>query len=175
MDLDLHSDPVAREELFVKYLTRRIDSSLADSLELHYLQCDECFMELYTAEALRNALERSELVSRRKGDVLVLGFAEPAYLTRQSPASRQLLEGILQCNDSKVLIDLSRVSRIDSAGLGMLMQCYAHALRNRGMLKFMRPNESVRKLFELTGLGTVLETFDEEYRAIDSFANLERN
>jgi anti-sigma B factor antagonist len=175
MDIDFHSDPLAREELFVSYLTRRIDPTVAESLEVHYLECDECFVELFASEALRNALERSGLVFRREGDVLVMGFATPAYLTRESTASRELLEGILEHNDSKVLIDLSRVSRIDSAGLGLLMNCYSHALRNRGMLKVLKPSESVRKLLQLTRLTTVLETFDEEYRAIESFANQERN
>jgi anti-anti-sigma factor len=171
MDIDFHSDPLAREELFVKYLTRRLDSNVAETLEAHYLQCDECFIELYSAEALRNALERSGLVSRWKGDVLVFGFATPAYLTRQSTAARELLEGVLQLKDSKVLIDLSRVSRIDSAGLGLLMNCYSHALRNRGMLKVLKPSEDVRKLLQLTRLDTVLEMFDEEFPAIESFSN----
>src|SRR5262249_32360533 len=113
MEIDFHSDPLAREELFIKYLTRSIDQTLAETLEVHYLLCEECFLGLEEADALRQGLERSGLTARREGDVLVLGFATPTYLTRESTASKALFEGMLQHKDSKVLIDLSRVSRID--------------------------------------------------------------
>jgi anti-anti-sigma factor len=171
MDIDFHSDPLVREELLVQYLARRIDPSVAEALEVHYLECDECFLELQDADALRRGLERFGLMSRREGDVLVLGFAAAAHLTRDSISSRDLLEGMLHHKDSKVLIDLSRVSRIDSAGLGLLMNYYSHVLRNRGVLKVLKPSDNVRKLLQVTRLNSVLETFEEEIRAIESFAD----
>jgi anti-sigma B factor antagonist len=103
--------------------------------------------------------------------VLVLEFSTPTQLTRPSIAARELLDGILQHNDSKVLVDLSRVSRIDSAGLGLLINCYSHALRNRGMFKLMKPNDHVRQLFQLTRMDSVFETYDDERRALESFSN----
>jgi hypothetical protein len=92
MDIDLHSDTLDREQLFIEYLTRRIDQAAADFLETHYLQCDGCFDELRTTEILLDGLER-QLVATWKGDVLVLGFAAPAHLTRTSLASHELLGG----------------------------------------------------------------------------------
>jgi len=73
-----------------------------------------------------------------------------------------------------VLIDLSQVSRIDSAGLGLLMNYYSHTLRNRGMLKVLKPSDNVRKLLQVTRLDTILDTFEDEIGAIGSFANQER-
>jgi anti-sigma B factor antagonist len=170
MDIDFHSDPLAREEWIVKYLTRRLDPTAANSFEAHYLGCAGCFEELRTSDLIRQGFAESMVATRREGDVLVLGFSGPTQLTRPSPAARQLLEGVLQHNDSKVLVDLSTVSRIDSAGLGLLIKCYSHALRNRGMFKLLKPNDEVRQLFRLTRMDSVLETYEDERHALDSFS-----
>jgi anti-sigma B factor antagonist len=171
MSIDFHADPLTREELVVKYLARRLDTAAVAAFEVHYLECAACFEELTISDKIRRGLAESAVAMRREGDVLVLGFSGPTQLTRPSPASRQLLEGILQHNDSKVLIDLSTVSRIDSAGLGLLINCYSHALRNRGMFKLLNPNQEVRQLFRLTKVDSILETYDDEKRALESFSN----
>lgn len=106
---------------------------------------------------------------RRVGDVVVLGFTVPARLTRQSQELQELLKSVLQHKDTKVLIDLSRVSRIDSRGLGMLMACYAHAVKNQGMLKLLNPSTEVQNLLQLTRIDAVLETHYDERKALQSF------
>ena len=68
-----------------------------------------------------------------------------------------------------MLVDLSTVSRIDSAGLGLLIKCYSHALRNRGMFKLLKPNQEVRQLFKITKVDSILESFDDEKDAVASF------
>ena len=171
MSIDFHADPLSREEVVVKYLARRLDPAAVAEFEAHYLDCGDCFEELRLSDKIRQGLAESAVAMRREGDVLVVGFAGPTQLTRPSPAARQLLEGILQHNDSKVLVDLSTVSRIDSAGLGLLIKCYSHALRNRGMFKLLNPNEEVRHLFRLTRMDSILETYEDEKRALESFSN----
>ena len=100
---------------------------------------------------------------------MVLEFSHPAQLVRQAQELRQLLAGVMEQKDTKVLIDLSRVSRIDSAGLGMLINCYSHAVRNHGMLKLLRPSAPVQNLLRLTRIDSVLETYEDEAKALESF------
>ncbi len=170
MSTNFHADPLIREELIVKYLAHRLDLDAVNAFEDHYLQCDDCFEELHTSNLIRNGFAQSGVAARYEGDVLVLGFSGPTQLTRPSLAANRLLEGILEHKDSKVLIDLSRVSRIDSAGLGLLINCYSHALRNRGMLKVLKPAEQVRQLFRITRVDSILEAYDDEARALASFS-----
>ncbi len=166
----LHQDPLLREELIRDYLKRRLDSAATEAFEAHYLACDECFEELRTTDLIVTGLKRAAVNRRERDDVVVIEFAGPAQLTRNSATGHQL-EGILHQGDSKVLIDLSTVSRIDSAGLGLLMTCYSHVLRNRGMLKVLRPSEEVRRMLRLTKLDAVVEAFDDEAQALESFLN----
>jgi anti-sigma B factor antagonist len=167
--MQLHEDPLIREQLIRNYLLKRLDAEAAESFEGHYLGCEECFEELRTTQLLIAGLSQSTLDARRLEDVLVLEFTNPAQLIRQSRALTELSKEVLQQKDTKVLIDLSRVSRIDSAGLGLLMRCYSHAVRNSGMLKLLNPNPEVQKLLELTKIDSVVESFDDERKALQSF------
>jgi anti-anti-sigma factor len=167
--MDFHQDLLAREEIIRNYLLRRLDANTAEAFESHYLSCDDCFEELRASQLLVVGLGQSKLEVRRIGDVVVLGFNVPARLTRQSEELQALLGDVLQQKDTKVLIDLSRVSRIDSRGLGMLMACYTHAVRNQGMLKLLNPGTEVQSLLRLTRMDTVLETHYDEGQALQSF------
>src|SRR6266581_1620009 len=79
-----HEDPLSREELIRKYLTRKLDADSAEAFESHYLCCDQCFEELRTSQALMAAFGRSKVEFRRVEDVLVVQFVGPSQLTRES-------------------------------------------------------------------------------------------
>lgn len=169
--MQYHDDPLLREVVIRSYLLKRMDADSAEAFERHYLICDECFEELRASELLLAGLTQSKVDQRRLNDVVVLQFSRPVQLTRQSREMVELLRGVLEQKDTKVLIDLSRVSRIDSAGLGMLMNCYSHAVRNHGMLKLLNPSAEVQRLLRLTRIDAVLETYYDEHQALQSFSS----
>lgn len=166
----VHDDPLTREELIRKYLLKRLGPAEAEAFESHYLVCEECFEELRASELLMSGLTQTALDRRQiQPDVVLLRFSTPVQLTRQSREATALLAGVLEQKDTKVLIDLSRVSRIDSAGLGVLMNCYSHAIRNHGMLKLLNPSPQVRDLLRMTQIDSVVETYDDVGQAVESF------
>jgi len=166
--IQLHEDLLFREELIRGYLLKRLDAETAEAFESHYLYCDECFAELRASQMLIVGLGQSKVETRRVEDVLVLQFAGPAQLIRQSFELAQL-QSAFQQQDTKVLIDLGRVTKIDSAGLGQLMACYSHAVKNQGMLKLLNPTPEVQSLLRLTRIDSVLETYYDERQALGSF------
>ena len=168
--LQLHEDPLAREELIRGYLKRSLDTATIEAFESHYLTCRECFEELRTTDLLMQGLARAAVNRRTREGVVVIEFTGPAQLTRQSAMTREL-QGIMHQGDSKVLIDMSKVSRIDSAGLGLLMQLYSHALRNRGILKVLKPSQQVQHVMHVAKVDSVVEAYDDEGLALRSFAN----
>ena len=78
---------------------------------------------------------------------------------------------MLEQSDSRVIIDLGRVTRIDSAGLGQLMSCYSHLVRNQGSLKVVNASPDVRKVLDITGISTLIPAYNDEREAIRSFEN----
>ena len=164
----LHQDSAFREELIRDYLLKRLDVDTAEAFECHYLSCDDCFEELATSQVLVAGLGQSKVELRRVQGVLVLQFAGPAQLTRQSFELEELQRAFQQ-KDTKVLVDLGRVIKIDSAGLGQLMSFYSHAVKNQGILKLLNPTAEVQTLIRLTKIDSVLETYHDERQALESF------
>jgi anti-sigma B factor antagonist len=166
--MQLHENPLYREELIRDYLLKRLDPDTAETFESHYLSCDECFEELRVSRMLMAGLGQSKIELRRVKDVLLLQFAGPAQLTRQSFELEELQRAFQQ-KDTKVLIDLGRVTKIDSAGLGQLMSFYSHAVKNQGILKLLNPATEIQELLRLTRIDSVLETYYDERQALQSF------
>jgi anti-sigma B factor antagonist len=170
MSMDFHGDVVLREQFIVRYLERRLNADQKERWESHYLGCQECFEELRASEWLIHGLGEPLVERKRVNDVTVLKFAHGTQLLAASLELSELSKAIRLENDTNVLIDLSRVSRIDSTGLGVLMQCYCHAVKNAGVLKLLRPDGPVRRVLNVTKMDSVLQTFDDEVAAIESFA-----
>ncbi|MBZ5585018.1 MAG: STAS domain-containing protein [Acidobacteriia bacterium] len=168
--MKLHEDPLARELLIAAYLQRRLDEEAAEAFESHYLGCDRCFEELEAAELLAAALRDRKLRRDQSADVLLLRFADPAELIFGSRELAELAGCLAEPRDSKVVLDLSRVSRIDSSGLGELMRLHAHLLRASGALKLVSPSAPVARLFRVTHIDSILDTYENENAALDSFA-----
>jgi anti-sigma B factor antagonist len=169
MSMDLHCDPVFREELIRSYLTRKLSPELTEEFENHYLGCDECFEETQATRLLIRGLGEPVIERQRINDVTVIRFQSNARLMAASLELSELANAVRLQNDTKVLIDLSQVSRIDSTGLGVLMNCYCHAIKNSGVLKLLHPDAPVKRMLSMTKIDSVLETFADEGSAIESF------
>lgn len=170
MSMDFHSDPVLREETIRRYLRRALSAGQAEAWENHYLECDDCFEEIRATELLIQAMGEPAVERKRVNDVTIFGFAPGTQLLAASLELSELTKAIRLETDTKVLIDLSKVSRIDSTGLGVLMNCYCHAVKNAGVLKLLNPDAPVRRVLSVTKIDSVLQTFEDEAAAIESFA-----
>jgi anti-anti-sigma factor len=168
MGLDFHRDSAFRDQLICKYLYRRLRPDLIEEFESHYLGCQECFEEIRATEWLIRGLAEPILERDRVNDVTVIRFTESSQLLASSLELRELTKAIRLENDTKVVLDLSKVSRIDSTGLGVLMNCYCHAVKNSGALKLLHPDASVKRVLSVTKIDSVLQTFEDESAAIRS-------
>ena len=164
-------EPIEREQAIARYLSRSLDSEAVEEFEGHYLGCDECFDEMRVSARLADDLRASNLAWNQTGGVSVLRFKARAELTHSAFELEEVRKEVLEQSDTRVIIDLSRVTRIDSAGLGQLMSCYSHLVKNRGVLKMLNPAPEIKKLLDMTGLSTLIPTFHDEQEAVSSFKN----
>ena len=162
-------EPFQREQIIAKYLSRALDTDSVEEFEGHYLGCDECFDELQLSERMADDLRASNLTWQQTGGVSVLQFRKNAQLTHSAGELDELRKEVLEQRDSRVIIDLSRVTKIDSAGLGQLMSCYSHLVRNHGALKVLNPVPEVRKMLEMTGISTLIPAYTSVQEAVQSF------
>jgi len=170
--MDVHEERLRREEKIRDYLFRKMSPEAAEAFEIEYLASDDCFDEMVASRLILQVLGKPKVERRRLEDITILEFTGSAQLTLQSEEMQQLqelLEQLGQQSDTKVLIDLSRVSRIDSSGLALLITWHAHALRNKGMVKLLNPGAKIRQMMRVTRLDSVLESYDTERDALRAF------
>ncbi len=62
----------------------------------------------------------------------------------------------------KTVLDLSEIEFMDSSGLGLIMGRYSLMQKLGGELTLRRPNPRIVKIFELAGLGRMIQIEDSE-------------
>ncbi len=85
-------------------------------------------------------------------------------------ASSPELESVLRdliVEGGHIVLDLTHVDFVDSAGLGSLVTIYVHARRTKCRLQIANPKERIRDLFKRSGLASVFEgdSFDVLWEA----------
>jgi len=108
------------------------------------------------------------LETRNRGDIIVVHCQGRIVYRDEAAALSRLVGEVLQHND-KVVLDLSGVSSMDSAGIGELALLQTWAQERNAELKCSGANELVAALLDLTNLDSVLEVHPSIETALGSF------
>ncbi len=112
----------------------------------------------------------ASLTTRQIGDISVVDVAGRITLGESSKAMRDTIRGLMCGNQKNVLLNLSEVTYIDSAGIGELVSSLTSAASMGGKLKLLKPSKRVSDLLRLTKIYNVFEVLDEEEAAARSFS-----
>ena len=106
---------------------------------------------------------------RSEGDVSVVDLSGKITIGEGDVLLRETVETLLKEGRSKIVLNLARISYMDSAGIGELVACYKRSRERGGQLKLLNPSGKVYDLLQLTKLEEIFETFRDEGEAIQSF------
>ena len=104
------------------------------------------------------------------GDVTVLRLSGRLELEEGDLDFRDHVDRLVAGGRLKILLDLKAVTRIDSAGIGMLVSKYLSTQKRGGTIKLLQLTRRSDHLMDITRLATVFEIFDDEADAVRSFA-----
>jgi anti-anti-sigma factor len=108
------------------------------------------------------------LETRNRGDVIVVHCQGRIVYRDEAAALSRLVGEVLQ-HASKVVLDLSGVRSMDSAGIGELALLQTWAKEKNAELRCSGPNALVQDLLSLTNLDTVLDVHPTIDAALASF------
>jgi len=112
-----------------------------------------------------------QLEQRMAGNVAIISIDGDITLNKGGDVLlKDKVQSLIQQGTKNIVIDLSRVSYVDSAGLGQLVQAYATTKNKGGALKLVNVTKKLKDLLVVTKLLTVFDTFDDEKAAISSFS-----
>jgi anti-anti-sigma factor len=102
------------------------------------------------------------------GPVTLLELGERLTI-ENVPELRDTLQGLADQGRRYSLLDCSRITIIDSQGIGSLVGNWV-SLKNRGgKLKLVYPSVRLHQVLEIVGLHKVIECFDDICQALRSF------
>lgn len=108
------------------------------------------------------------LHERNIGPITLLELDERLTL-EHVPELRHKLEELAAQGRRSLLLDCSRITVVDSRGIGGLVRNWTSVNSQGGKLKLLHPSSRFREVLQIVGLHKVFESFDDIGAALHSF------
>ena len=106
---------------------------------------------------------------RKSGDVVVVDLSGRLVAGVGDEILREVVNELLAEGWKKILLNLSEVASIDSAGVGELVASLKVTQRLGGALKRLNLNERVKASLHLSSLLPLFEVYADEAAALEHF------
>ncbi len=80
------------------------------------------------------------------------------------------LKKLIDAGHYKLILDFGKVDYVNSAFIGAIMAAAQRARRRNGDLRIFGMKKDIRLVFTIVGVSRILEIFETEQEALDSFA-----
>jgi anti-sigma B factor antagonist len=112
-----------------------------------------------------------EMTTRYFGNVAIVDRIGKIVLGEETASMRQYVKELLH-SAPHVVLNLARVSYMDSSGVGTIVSLYTSARAAGGNIKLSGLGARVKDVLQITKLGTIFEVFDTAENAAASFNEL---
>jgi len=106
-----------------------------------------------------------ELATERRGSAVVVTIRGSVSIS-DADVLAERLEALAAEGVPTVVLDLSEMDFICSAGLGAIISCHVKSRHHRGVIKLVAPRPAVRELFETTRLTKLFDFCDSVEQAL---------
>lgn len=109
------------------------------------------------------------LSSERTQGVVIIRVGEAKLMYPMLSDFSESISALVAEGESKVVIDMSQVTYVDSASIGCLMDLYRQTTQAGGSLKLAGVQKRVETMLTMTGTQNFIELHADEAAAVSSF------
>ena len=106
---------------------------------------------------------------RRIEDVTMLDLRGRIRITGRARGLHHSIRNLVEEGKTRILLNLSQVTHIDSSGLDELVASCVTAANQGGEIKLLHLTERMREVIKTANLTAVFEIYNNEHDAIASF------
>ncbi len=106
---------------------------------------------------------------RRIEDVMVLDLKGRIRITGRARGLHKSIRNLVEEGKTRILLNLSQVTHIDSSGLDELVASCVTARNQGGEIKLLHLTEQVREVITTANLSALFDIYNNEYDAIVGF------
>jgi anti-sigma B factor antagonist len=110
-----------------------------------------------------------QIAERSAGNVQVLDLSGQITFAQGDQLFKDKIHSLVHQGHKNILVNLAKVTHVDSAGLGELVAAYTTLSRVGGSMKLVNLTQRLTDLLTITKLLTVFDTFDSEQEALKTF------
>jgi anti-sigma B factor antagonist len=110
-----------------------------------------------------------QLFVRRTADVVIIDLHGKATIGAANDILRNQLRRLIEDGTSKVLVNLTDLTQLDSSSIGTIVSAFMSLKRRGANLKLLRPRGNVKLVLETVRLLTLIPSIEDESEAIASF------
>lgn len=111
-----------------------------------------------------------KIKERKRDGVAILEMSGKLMGGPDAAAFGETLKTLIHEGTSNIIVDLGKVSWVNSTGLGILISGYSTVKKSGGDLKLLHVSERIESIFMVSKLHTVFTSFEDEEMAVRSFA-----
>jgi len=106
---------------------------------------------------------------RDVGGVRVLDLEGKITIGSGDVELRKSIEDAVTSGHNNILLNLEKVTHIDSSGIGEMVGCFTTMARKGGKMKLLKLTPKINDILQVTQLITVFDVYDSEPDALQSF------
>jgi len=106
---------------------------------------------------------------REHQDVTVLDLSGRLVVGEECDTLRNQIKDLLASNHTKILLNMGEVARVDSTGIGILVEAVINTTKQDGQLKLANLPRLIRNILATHRLLQAFEVYDNEEQALASF------
>jgi anti-sigma B factor antagonist len=117
----------------------------------------------------KGATQKGGVTTRELGEVAVVDVVGRIALADGTALIREAVRSLLEQGRYRLVLNLTAVDFVDSAGLGELVRTHASVHNHGGELKILNPSKHLHDLLRMSKLDRVFDIVADEASALNSF------
>lgn len=112
---------------------------------------------------------KMQVATRTIGEITIVDIKGRITLGEGNVLLREIMAGLLEKGNTHILLNMTDVAHVDSAGIGELVRSHTSVRKKGGHMKLANVHHKVQDLFQMTMLSAVFDIHPDESSAIKSF------
>ncbi|PJB78018.1 MAG: anti-sigma factor antagonist [Acidobacteria bacterium CG_4_9_14_3_um_filter_49_7] len=115
-----------------------------------------------------------EIKEKSVSTVKILNLKGKITIGSGDTTLRKRIEKLIEEGQRQIVLNMARVSYLDSSGTGELVSCLIKAHRENGQLKLLNISQKIQDILQIAQLFSIFEVFTDESEAVASFLSADK-
>ncbi|BBB32592.1 anti-sigma B factor antagonist [Thermotomaculum hydrothermale] len=110
-----------------------------------------------------------EIKERKVNDIIILDLKGKITIGEGDKQLREKITSLLEKGEKKIILNMARVSYLDSSGTGEVVSLLMKVKKAGGELKLLSLSQKIKDIFQIAQLLSIFDYYTDEEEALKAF------